>query len=113
MHNKAGAGMSDCKHKKRSSYMRLDGSHVSCCQDCDADFAERELATLERAEKAEARVKELEDSIKADTMLERARSQGDTDLARRAYQVLSDEYMMGYTGEKQKLFDDMLLRFMR
>ena len=60
MHNKAGAGMSDCKHKKRSSYMRLDGSHVSCCQDCDADFSERELATLERAEKAEARVEELE-----------------------------------------------------
>ena len=105
--------MNDCKHQRRIRRINPFSPYVSYCRDCDADFAERELATLERAEKAEARVKELEDSIKADTMLERARSQGDTDLARRAYQVLSDEYMMGYTGEKQKLFDDMLLRFMR
>jgi len=54
--------MSDCKHKKRSEY--IESSHyVSYCQHCDADFTKFELETLERAEKAEARVKELEFAV--------------------------------------------------
>jgi len=55
--------MSDCKHEKRSDY--IESSHyVSYCQHCEADFTKFELETLERAEKAEARVKELETSLR-------------------------------------------------
>ena len=56
--------MSDCKHEKRTDYIYIESSHyVSYCQHCDADFTHFELETLERAEKAEARVKELEDIV--------------------------------------------------
>ena len=57
--------MSDCKHEKRSDYVLNHPRYVSYCQHCDADFTKFELETLERAEKAEARVKELEDAIAA------------------------------------------------
>ena len=51
--------MSDCKHKKRSEY--IESSHyVSYCQHCDADFTKFELETLERAEKAEAKIEEMQ-----------------------------------------------------
>jgi hypothetical protein len=52
--------MSDCKHEKRSDYVLNHPRYVSYCQNCDADFTKFELDTLERAERAETRVKELE-----------------------------------------------------
>ena len=55
--------MSDCKHEKRSDYVLNHPRYVSYCQHCDADFTKFELETLERAEKAEARVKELEFAV--------------------------------------------------
>ena len=52
--------MSDCKHEKRTRYASKHPLYVSYCPTCDADFTQFELETLERAEKAEVRVKELE-----------------------------------------------------
>jgi hypothetical protein len=56
--------MSDCKHEKRSDYLLNHPRYVSYCQHCDADFTKFELDTLERAERAETRVKELEASLR-------------------------------------------------
>jgi hypothetical protein len=56
--------MSDCKHEKRSDYVLNHPRYVSYCQNCDADFTKFELDTLERAERAETRVKELEASLR-------------------------------------------------
>jgi hypothetical protein len=56
--------MSDCKHEKRSDYVLNHPRYVSYCQHCDADFTKFELDTLERAERAETRVKELEASLR-------------------------------------------------
>jgi hypothetical protein len=52
--------MSDCKHEKRSDYLLNHPRYVSYCQHCDADFTKFELDTLERAERAEALVGELD-----------------------------------------------------
>jgi hypothetical protein len=41
---------------------------VSYCQHCDADFTKFELETLDRAERAEERVKELEEDLKGEAM---------------------------------------------
>ena len=54
--------MSDCKYEKRTDY--IESSHyVAYCQHCEADFTKFELETLERAQRAEARVKDLEEKL--------------------------------------------------
>ena len=52
--------MSDCKHEKRTDYVLKHPRYVSYCQHCDADFTHFELETLERAEKAEAKIEEMQ-----------------------------------------------------
>ena len=47
--------MSDCKHTQR-----MKTGILTHCLDCESYFTRFELETLERAEQAEARVKELE-----------------------------------------------------
>ena len=51
--------MSDCKHEKRTNYRTCYG-YVCYCIACEADITSFELEALERAEKAEARIKELD-----------------------------------------------------
>jgi len=52
--------MSDCKHEKRTDSALKNPRYVSYCLNCDAGFTQLGLETLERAERAEARVEELE-----------------------------------------------------
>jgi hypothetical protein len=55
--------MSDCKHEKRTDSALKNPRYVSYCLNCDAGFTQLGLETLERAERAEELVKELEDTV--------------------------------------------------
>ena len=50
--------MSNCKHEKRKDYASPPYGYVCYCLECEADISSFELEALERAERAEAELRD-------------------------------------------------------